>query len=140
MRILVVDDTPVNLRVLTCALEALGFGADTAADGAEAVEAARAAPYDLIFMDLMMPKVSGFEAARRIRTETPPGRPLGIVAVSAAPELRGTPDFELAGFDGFLAKPVEIRRLAAYVLDALEGRLGRQPAEVRRRRLRTELA
>jgi putative two-component system response regulator len=140
MRILVVDDTPVNLRVLTCALEALGFQADRASGGAEAVEAARAVPYDLVFMDLMMPGVSGFEAARRIRAETPADRSPGIVAVSAAPELRGTSDFELAGFDGFLAKPVEIRRLAAYVLDALEGRLGRQPLEVRRKRLRAELA
>lgn len=135
LRVLVVDDNPVNRRVLECALEALGVECLSVDGGEEAVRAARDCDFALILMDLMMPGVSGFEAARRIR-EAGEGTTPPIVAVSAAPELRGTPDYELARFDGFLAKPVEMKKLGAYVLGALEGRLGDAPPELRLRAAR----
>lgn len=130
MKVLIVDDNAVNRRVLECALEALGVDTVSVEGGEEAVQAALGFEFSLILMDLMMPRVSGFEAARRIR-DADGGARVPIVAVSAAPELRGTLDYEMAQFDGFLAKPVEMKKLGAHVLAALNGRLGGEPVERR---------
>jgi len=107
LRILVAEDNSVNQRVAVGLVERLGHVADVAADGREAVEAVRNLPYDLIFMDIQMPEMDGFEATSAIRAMTPPISRIPIVAMTAN-ALQG--DMErciAAGMDDYLAKPVD---------------------------------
>src|SRR4051812_48120570 len=68
-RVLVVDDLPENREILTGLLEMEGHLLDTACDGQEAVEKALAAPPDLILMDVAMPRLTGFEACRKLKAD-----------------------------------------------------------------------
>ena len=68
-RILVVDDLPENREILVDLLGSEGYVLDTAKDGEEAVEKALAAPPDLILMDVSMPRLSGFEACRKLKED-----------------------------------------------------------------------
>jgi CheY-like chemotaxis protein len=106
-RILVVEDDPVNLMVITRMLRRLGHEADIARDGLEAVRAATAVSYDIIFMDIMMPELDGIQAARRIRGGDGGEAPM-IFAVTAnvMPEDRNA-CFE-AGMNDFVTKPIRL--------------------------------
>ncbi len=107
LRILVAEDNSVNQRVAVGLVERLGHIADVAADGREAVEAVRNLPYDLIFMDVQMPDMDGFEATNAIRAMAPPVSRIPIVAMTAN-ALQGDKERCLAaGMDGYLAKPVD---------------------------------
>src|SRR4051812_47326184 len=68
-RILIVDDLPENLDILGGLLEPEGYSIETARDGQEAVEKALASPPDLILMDVSMPRLTGFEACRRLKAD-----------------------------------------------------------------------
>jgi CheY-like chemotaxis protein len=107
VRVLVADDSPTNVFVLTAMLRSLGLTTVTAADGAEAVEIAAERCPALIFMDVHMPRMDGMAAAQQIR-RTLRGRRVAIVAVTAYPDARHLPDFKAADFDDFLVKPVEL--------------------------------
>lgn len=107
--ILLAEDQPSNRTVLTLLLEALGAQVDTAQDGSEALEKSQQNAYDLILMDLKMPRMDGYEAARLIRQQnirTP------MVAMSAKVFNEGEQQQITALFDGFLAKPVDSRQLS----------------------------
>ena len=105
--VLVADDSPTNVFVLAGMLRVLGIPAVCAANGAEAVEMARARPPALVFMDMQMPRLDGIAAARAIRAADP-GRRVAIVAVTASPGIDRRADFRAAGFDDLLLKPVEL--------------------------------
>ena len=110
--ILIADDKTENRHILGSFLRSLGFEVREAADGQQALdEAARARP-DLVFMDLVMPMIDGFEATRRLR-----GMPgldgVPIVAVSASAFDITRSESEQAGADGFLAKPVKLDEVIA---------------------------
>jgi CheY-like chemotaxis protein len=107
VRVLVADDSPTNVFVLTAMLRSLGLSTVSAADGAEAVEVAAERRPALIFMDVHMPRLDGIAAARRIRDDMRDPRVV-IVAVTAFPDVRHLPDFAAAEFDDFLVKPVEL--------------------------------
>ena len=107
VRVLVADDSPTNVFVLTAMLRSLGLTIVTATDGAEAVEVAAKRDPVLIFMDVHMPRMDGIAAARQIR-EALDGRRVAILAVTAYPDVRHLADFKSAAFDDFLVKPVEI--------------------------------
>src|SRR5712692_4401361 len=106
-RILVVDDRAENRDLLSYLLGYFGHVVSTAGDGAAAVRAATAEPPDLILMDLAMPGMDGYTAARLIRSEQIL-RDVPLVAVSAA----GSATLERArqaGFDDFYPMPIEPR-------------------------------
>jgi CheY-like chemotaxis protein len=92
-------------------LERLGHGADVACDGREAVEAVRRHPYDLVFMDLGMPEMDGYEATRRIRAQRPPGRGPWIVALTAHARPEDRQACIAAGMDDFVSKPISLQSL-----------------------------
>jgi CheY-like chemotaxis protein len=114
-RVLVVDDHPVNREVLVRQLRLLGFEADTAEDGKEALAAWAPGRYAAILADLHMPGMDGFGLTRGVRaaeTANGPAR-TPIVAVTAN-AMRGEEErCLLAGMDAYLAKPVAIDRLRA---------------------------
>ncbi len=111
-RTLVVEDNAVNQKVAVRMLERLGLRADVAANGREAVEMYRLAPYDIIFMDCQMPEMDGFDASREIRRmESGRERASTIVAMTAE-AMAGTREECLrAGMDDYIAKPVKFESL-----------------------------
>jgi CheY-like chemotaxis protein len=113
LRVLVVDDDRVHLRVAQSALENLGCTVDLAQSGAEAVAMAQTQIYDLIFMDISMPEMDGYEASRKIRNGSELNKKTPIVAASALERVAGK-DSQL---NDYLQKPLGIEdfRLALKV-------------------------
>ena len=111
-RILVVDDLPENREILTGLLEPEGYIVITAKDGQDALERALADPPDLILMDVSMPRMTGFEACRRLKADERTHLvPLVLVTGLVAREdrIQGI----AAGCDDFLTKPVDSEQLMA---------------------------
>ena len=103
---LVADDNPMNQKLLTSILEKAGAGVTTADDGLQAVELVKNFSFDLLFMDVHMPGLSGPDAARLIRENEVPGSHLPIIALTAdvVPETRER--IFQAGMDDCLIKPI----------------------------------
>jgi two-component system sensor histidine kinase/response regulator len=116
-RILVVDDVPVNQRLMLAILEKRGFAADIAGSGVEAVEAVSRTPYDLVLMDCHMPEMDGFDATRSIRQRETQGKRLAIVALTGGSQSTERDQCIEAGMDDYLSKPI--------MEDALDAALSR---------------
>ena len=121
--ILLVEDNVVNQKLALRVLSRLGYRADVAANGREAVEAVELRRYDLVLMDVQMPEMDGLEATRRIVEALPPGARPRIIAMTAS-AMDGDRERCLdAGMDGYIAKPINVEELVAAVLET--------PAEAR---------
>jgi len=117
-RILIVDDNPTNVKVLQTRLAAEGYEVITAGDGEEALATARQHTPDLILLDVMMPKLDGFEVCRRLRAD--PSFPFTpIVLVTAMADSKDIVAGLEAGGDEYLTKPVDHAALAARVRSML---------------------
>ncbi|MFO3704576.1 response regulator, partial [Xanthomonas codiaei] len=125
VRILLVEDNPVNLLVAQKLLAVLGFEADTATDGEAALSRMESTRYDMVFMDCQMPVLDGYAATRRWRAmETESGgRPIPIVAMTANAMAGDRERCLAAGMDDYLSKPVAREQLDA----CLQRWLPRQP-------------
>ncbi|TGN39983.1 response regulator [Marinobacter confluentis] len=115
MKVLLVEDNPVNRTLTQRLLEKLGCDVMTANDGEAASSLWQWHPFDLIFMDCVMPRVDGFEATRRLRQwEISQGRPrVPVVALTASAMEKDEELCREAGMDSFVAKPVNIEMLRA---------------------------
>lgn len=115
VRILLVEDNPVNLLVAQKLLGVLGFEADTATDGEAALSSMESTRYDMVFMDCQMPVLDGYAATRRWRAmETESGgRPIPIVAMTANAMAGDRERCLAAGMDDYLSKPVAREQLNA---------------------------
>ena len=109
LRLLVVEDNPTNQQVAQRILERLGYRADMAASGPEAIEAVQRQPYDVVFMDIQMPGMDGVEATRRIHEMMPEGRRPRIVATTANAMAGDRESYLSAGLDGYLPKPIRLQ-------------------------------
>lgn len=108
LRVLLVEDNPINEMVGRQILEKEGMIVDSAFDGSEAVQKARETQYDIILMDIQMPVMDGYEASRTIRlfdSEIP------IVALSASVFMEVKDKIHQAGMDGFVFKPFDPNKL-----------------------------
>ena len=118
-KILVVDDEVRNLRLMEAMLIPLGYDVALAGGGEEALEKVTALPPDVILLDIMMPRMDGFEVARRLK-EDEETTIIPIVMVTALREVEDRVKALEAGADDFLSKPVEKTELRARVQSLLK--------------------
>jgi len=139
LRILLTDDNIINQKVALRLLQQLGYKADTANNGLEAIRALERQPYDIILMDVQMPEMDGLEATRRIRQRQQApgpsphfGQPIAIIAMTANAMQGDREKCLAAGMDDYLPKPIRpeglqtvLHRNAARLADST------QPAEAK---------
>jgi adenylate cyclase len=112
--ILVVDDVPDNVDILQMRLEAQGYAVATAGDGVEALEKARELKPDLVLLDIMMPRLDGIEAVRRLKAD--PSLPfIPVILVTAKADGADVIAGLESGGDDYLTKPVDHAALSARV-------------------------
>ena len=117
--ILVVDDNEQNLELLQAYLEDIQCQTIPARDGIEALEIIKKSKPDLVLLDVMMPKMSGFEVCRRIKNN-PETADLPVIMVTALNELRDIERAIESGTDDFLSKPVNKLELITRVKTMLK--------------------
>jgi GAF domain-containing protein/DNA-binding response OmpR family regulator len=117
LRILLAEDNPVNQKLALRLLDRMGYHADVAGNGLEAIAALEGSAYDVVLMDIQMPELDGLEATRRIRRRWPADGPR-IVAMTAN-AMDGDREACLeAGMDDYIAKPIAPDALQATLVAA----------------------
>lgn len=114
LRILLAEDNVINQKVGLRLLARFGYGADTVADGLEAITAIRERPYDLVLMDMQMPEMDGLESTPAIRALTGIQQPQ-IVALTANAMAGDRVACLEAGMDDYLSKPFQMAELQAII-------------------------
>lgn len=125
---LIVDDNPINCKVISKSMEYYGMNVDVAASGSQAIAMCESKHYDLIFMDQMMPEMDGIEAMKRIRKLNDyyaSSEHCKIIALTANAISGVRKELLAEGFDEYLSKPINFRNLEAILQkflpqDALE--------------------
>jgi signal transduction histidine kinase/CheY-like chemotaxis protein len=110
-RALVVEDIEYNARALELMLGNLGYDVDCASDGEEAIGRIAATDYQAVFLDCDLPKVNGFEVARRLRASETTGKRALIIATTAHSTIADQDACIAAGMDSFIAKPITPEKL-----------------------------
>ena len=115
LRILVVDDVAINLQVAEGMLGRLGHDVDTASDGVQAVEKVTASDYDIVFMDIQMPRMNGTDAASVIRGLPGPRSLVPIVAMTANAMDGDRETLLAAGMSDYISKPFSLIQLTEFI-------------------------
>ena len=119
-RILVVEDNPLNLKLVRDVLDAAGYDVLEATSGEEGLRVAAEHTLDLVLMDLQLPGIDGSETLHRLRQDgLGPGVP--VVAVTAFAMAEDHAQAERAGFDAYVEKPISVRGLVHQVRELLDG-------------------
>lgn len=117
-RILIVDDNPTNLKLVTYLMQQHGYEVTTAGDANDAITSIRNTPPDLILMDVQLPGIDGLELTRRLKAD-PLTKPIVIIAVTAY-AMKGDQEKALeAGCDDYVTKPIDTRSLPQVVAKRL---------------------
>jgi CheY-like chemotaxis protein len=119
-RILVVDDNAVNRKLIAVALKVAGYDVLAAADGEAALALVTTLHPSLIMMDIQLPGMDGLEVTRRLKAD-PATRSIAIVAITAYAMVGDEQKARDAGCDGYIAKPIDTRRLPEVVASYLNG-------------------
>lgn len=117
--ILLAEDLPINQELACAILSRAGHRTDVAANGAEAVQMVQNKRYDLVLMDIQMPKMDGVSATKAIRALDGPVAKIPIVAMTANVLPNQVKEFTRAGMDGFIAKPIKQAQLHEEIARAL---------------------
>jgi class 3 adenylate cyclase/CheY-like chemotaxis protein len=133
-RILVVDDMPNNVKLLRDLLTVRGYDVVTATDGDEALERVRDSAPDLVLLDVMMPRMNGYDTCRAIRAQ-PQTAVLPVVMVTAQDPLSERIKGIEAGADDFLSKPINTQELLARVKSLLRIQALFQQVELQKKEL-----
>ena len=124
LRILLAEDNVVNQKLALRLLQQMGYRADLASNGIEAVESVQRQTYDVVLMDVQMPELDGLDATRQICALMPAPRRPRIVAMTAN-AMQGDREMCIeAGMDDYLTKPIRVDRLVE-ALTAVPVRNGR---------------
>ncbi len=118
LRILLVEDNPVNQKLAMHLLERLGYQADLAANGLEALDVLRGQTYDVVLMDVQMPEMDGLEATRHVRQEMAEEAQPHIIAVTANAMKEDRDKYLAAGMDDYLSKPIRVTELVTALTKA----------------------
>jgi CheY-like chemotaxis protein len=113
LRILLAEDNVVNQKLAMRLLQQMGYRADLASNGIEAIECVERQTYDVVLMDVQMPEMDGLEASRRITARWPATQRPRIVAMTAN-AMQGDRDMCIAaGMDDYVTKPIRVDALVA---------------------------
>jgi signal transduction histidine kinase/HAMP domain-containing protein/ActR/RegA family two-component response regulator len=118
LRILLVEDNAVNQKLALRLLSRMGYQADVAANGLEAIDAVERQPYDLVLMDVQMPEMDGLEATRHIVEHVDAARLPRIVAMTANAMDGDRERCMAAGMQDYISKPIRVGELVSALLDA----------------------
>ncbi|MGH7693255.1 MAG: response regulator, partial [Candidatus Dormibacteria bacterium] len=118
-RILVIEDNPSSLELSTLVLRGQGFKVDTATDGQQGLQKAKAEPYDLILMDIQLPGIDGLTVTRLLKAD-PRTAQTPIVALSARAMVGDEKEALEAGCSGYITKPIEVKNFVSTVTEYLE--------------------
>ncbi|HET9729226.1 MAG TPA: response regulator [Acidimicrobiia bacterium] len=113
LRILLAEDNALNAQIATELLSRLGYDVAVVADGEEVVQALHESAFDVVLMDVHMPKVDGFEAARRVCREFDRDARPTLIALTASAMAGDREACLAAGMDDYVAKPIRIAELTA---------------------------
>jgi signal transduction histidine kinase len=127
-RILIVDDTPLNVRLLTSILEIEGYSVVTASNGPDALKLVPETEPDVVLLDVMMPGMDGFEVCRRLRADAASAH-LPVVMVTALQDMPNRVQALEVGADDFLTKPVDEVEVLARVKTLVRTKRGRDELE-----------
>jgi len=108
LRILVAEDNDINQKIMLKILEKMGYNADLVVNGLEAIDALYKKKYDIIFMDVRMPKMNGLEATQEIRKIWKDNDQLAIIAMTAYAMVGDRERCLEAGMDDYITKPINI--------------------------------
>jgi CheY-like chemotaxis protein len=124
LRILLAEDNVVNQKLALRILQRMGYRADVASNGIEAIESVQRQRYDVVLMDVQMPEMDGLEATRRICARWAPGDRPRIVAMTANAMQGDREQCLAAGMDDYITKPIRVDRLveALNLVPACEAR------------------
>ena len=118
-KILIVEDHPLHMRLMEMTLKDKGYTLFRAIDGLEGLAIAERERPDLILMDIRLPRMSGFEVARRIRAN-PELRHIPIIALTAHAMASDRETLEKSGCDVYITKPIDTRELPRVIAEVLE--------------------
>ena len=134
LRILLAEDNAVNQKVALRLLDQLGYRADVASNGLEALEALERQPYDVVLMDVQMPELDGLDASRRICERWPAEARPRIIAMTANAMPEDREACFAAGMDDYVAKPIRPERAGGGAEPRASARGHRTASAERRRR------
>jgi len=118
LRILLAEDNVVNQKLALRILQQMGYRADLASNGLEAVESVERQTYDVVLMDVQMPEMDGLEASRRLTAKYKPQERPRIVAMTAN-AMAGDREMCLAaGMDDYITKPIRVEQLVEALMQA----------------------